>query len=669
MTWLLLLACDDDAVTETGLVTDSECVEIDWYADQDGDGVGGESVTAACEAPAGHVLETGDCDDTDAAVFPGADEVCNSLDDDCDGEVDTDASDEVSWYEDLDEDGYGGALAATSCEAPQGSVGNDLDCDDDDPDIHPDGEEIAYDGIDQDCDGSDWDDLDGDGSSWPEDCDDDDATRSPDFYEVCDDGIDNDCDDEVDSDCQYFGGIAPRDPTAVIYGTKESVACCGSKTGHFLHGGDLDDDGIGDLVFWSESDGNEIKVHYGPFSGEISTDDADARINLQDPQGSSLLYPLSMFIADVTGDALPDVLVGEPAADGLGVTSGAVSVYEGPVSGWYAPDDQAYMVSGERLDMVGASLATADLSGDGDADLVVGAPDSGQYEGDGAGSLVVVSGPLNGDVSDAACGDYPGIEYSGGGYGDIGVALATADVTGDGQQDLLTLSGRGTDVDWNVVTPVFLVLEGPVTNCTPHADIPIQATWDDAWILTRELSVGSVDANADGHADALISATLQAEDVTSVAAAYLLVGPMDELSSTDDASARFEFALPGAPNITSTPAGDLDGDGWEDVAFGLTEVNGQQTSGAVYVLFGPLSGTYEVEDDAFGILEGQVEPFESCETDGCEHPGSLFGWSLLAGDDYTGDGHPDLVIGAPGFEHDTSTNDKGPGAVYIYSGR
>ncbi|HJN77789.1 MAG TPA: integrin alpha [Myxococcota bacterium] len=64
----------------------------------------------------------------------------------------------------------------------------------------------------------------------------------------------------------------------------------------------------------------------------------------------------------------------------------------------------------------------------------------------------------------------------------------------------------------------------------------------------------------------------------------------------------------------------------------------------------------------------EVEPFSSCETDGCEHPGSLFGWTVHGGDDLTGDGVLDIAIGSPGFEFDTSTNDKGPGAVYIYSG-
>ena len=77
------------------------------------------------------------------------------------------------------------------------------DCDDGSYFVHPGGSEVAYDGVDQDCDGADWADLDGDGYDWDgaagggDDCDDDDATIHPGATEWCN-GLDDDCDGTVD---------------------------------------------------------------------------------------------------------------------------------------------------------------------------------------------------------------------------------------------------------------------------------------------------------------------------------------------------------------------------------------------------------------------------------------------------------------------------------------
>jgi len=158
-----------------------------------------------------------DCDDTDLDVNPGIEEDCtNGIDDDCDGDADTEDS-ECCECIDNDSDGYGVA-ACVNCTYPQ------WDCDDSDPDVNPGIEENCTNGIDDDCDGmTDYGDpegcchdLDGDGygdpaataCAYPEwDCDDSDPDVNPGIEEDCTSGIDDDCDgaiDDADCDCPPY---------------------------------------------------------------------------------------------------------------------------------------------------------------------------------------------------------------------------------------------------------------------------------------------------------------------------------------------------------------------------------------------------------------------------------------------------------------------------------
>jgi predicted outer membrane repeat protein len=138
-----------------------------------------------------------DCDKDDANVYPGAKEVCNGVDDDCDGTVDVNPTDGSTFFMDIDEDGYGtDAVHGTYCEAPEFYSAEGGDCDDDDPSVHPGAEEACNDLNDRNCDGLvSFEDADSDGIAACDDCNDADANQGGD--EICD-GIDNDCDDEVD---------------------------------------------------------------------------------------------------------------------------------------------------------------------------------------------------------------------------------------------------------------------------------------------------------------------------------------------------------------------------------------------------------------------------------------------------------------------------------------
>ncbi len=259
---------DNDCDGETD--EDSADDALTWFRDADADGFGsGESSTTACEAPEGYVEDSTDCDDSDPAVHPGADEYCNGLDDDCDGVTDGDGSvDPSTWYRDRDEDGFGDAATTTeSCTQPDGYVADSSDCDDLEPLNFP-GAVEHCDGVDNDCDGDIdedsgdsfvwYEDVDGDGYGNPivvdtsceqplgyvtnsSDCDDTDAWVYPGANEYCN-GHDDDCDGETDEDSADDALPWYRDADTDTYGDPAvTMMACYQPRGYVADATDCDD--------------------------------------------------------------------------------------------------------------------------------------------------------------------------------------------------------------------------------------------------------------------------------------------------------------------------------------------------------------------------------------------------------------------------------------------
>ena len=124
---------------------------MDYHYDYDGDGYGGTAFSMeACAPLTGFVASDDDCDDLDDLSHPGADEICDGADNNCDGTIDEDLM--STYFLDSDSDGFGDSASTTlACSLPVGHVTNSEDCDDTRGDVHPEATEIC-DEADNDCD-------------------------------------------------------------------------------------------------------------------------------------------------------------------------------------------------------------------------------------------------------------------------------------------------------------------------------------------------------------------------------------------------------------------------------------------------------------------------------------------------------------------------------------
>ena len=254
--------------------TDEGLIFTTYYADFDGDGfgdLGNPLYSCLASVPAGFVSDSTDCYDLSASSYPGAPEVCDGLDNDCNGLTD-DGLTFTLYYEDADGDGFGTAASKfPSCEPnpPGGFVANNLDCNDNNAAINPNAPEICDD-LDNDCNGLIDDEIqlnifyadadnDGDGDPFlsiatcqvdapmgfvanANDCDDTNTAINSGATEVCD-NVDNNCNTEVDEDLPLYLFYIDSDSDGFGSNNLTSISCLEAPpTGYTDNNLDCNDD-------------------------------------------------------------------------------------------------------------------------------------------------------------------------------------------------------------------------------------------------------------------------------------------------------------------------------------------------------------------------------------------------------------------------------------------
>jgi len=381
----------------------------------------------------------------------------------------------------------------------------------------------------------------------------------------------------------------------------------------------------------------------------------------------------SVAIGDLDGDGIGDLTIGAPADDGIGQvhiflgsanTKGTVDLAKKPAN---------VTIRGEELGgLFGSSLAIGDINADGKADLIIGAPEAdASSNAPDSGKVYVVFGGLAPGVYDIA--KIANMTILGAARGDhLGASVAVGKIGG-------------------AAAPLGLIIGAPLFDspgaAAPLADAGCVYGFFGGVALATTLDLGSSSAdftivgvvangqfgaalatgnfNADDSADIAIGAP--AADFGALKAAgivYLVPGSqsMKGVISASQASALlFNGVDSGDAAGSSVDLKDLNGDGRAELIIGAPEADGPNNlrpgSGEVYVLFG-MEGFRE-RPSQLTIFGGSVNADE--------FPDGL-GSSVAAGD-FTGDGIPDLIMGAPGADPADSTRRPVGAAYMIFGGR
>jgi len=376
--------------------------------------------------------------------------------------------------------------------------------------------------------------------------------------------------------------------------------------------------------------------------------------------GSPVRLSSQQAPSDLNGDGLADLAAGVPREDLGGVkNAGAVNVLYASSSGLTSEGNQLVHQdargvpdSGELGDLMGFALGAGDFNGDLRGDLAIGVPFEDVGDARNAGAVLVMYGSAGGLKARGSqwwTQGAAGLLDSPEAGDQFGYALVSGDLNGDGRADLAIGAHREDTADLKNAGAVAVIYGSDTGLAAAGNQVWVEGEGGVPGVAERNDRFGSAlatgDFDGDGKADLAIGHRL--EDVSTSAdagAVSVLAGSeagltgagvewsQDEPSVVDAAESGDQFGY-------SLAAGDIDGDGADDLAVGAPseDVGAIVHAGAVAVLYGSLGG--------LSAAGNQLWHHEVTGVPGSAGPGDALGKSVTLGD-FDADGRDDLAAGA-----------------------